>query len=258
MGLDQPFPKLHALNCALLIPGKPGEERACSCRTLPSANSPEGRKHHVECRRVTSAGKYDKDQECTCPKPQRLSHNHGPDEKSCPEFTLVTEPGRRIGFCELTKEEKASLGLTYRGDGSYRDAQALAAPRPVPVPPVDSQPREAQTGETRTTSATGGQKGVKPERFDLLPPEALAVVARHYGVGAAKYGEHNWRKGHEWSKAYAAMQRHLHAWLGGEDLDPETGSPHLAAVVAHALTLLTFSKEHPEFDDRFKTNTEGN
>lgn len=106
--------------------------------------------------------------------------------------------------------------------------------------------------EVRTVSSTGGEKGTKEERFDLLPWEALAKVARHYGVGAEKYAAHNWRRGYEWSKSYAALMRHLTAFWSGEDIDEETGSPHMAAVVFHALALLTFMDEHPDFDDRYK------
>lgn len=108
------------------------------------------------------------------------------------------------------------------------------------------------SAEVRSISITGGEKGTKGERFDLLPNGALAVVARHYGVGAQKYAEHNWRRGYEWSKSYAAMQRHANAFWAGEDIDEETGSPHMAAVAFHALTLLTFMQEQPTFDDRFK------
>jgi len=109
------------------------------------------------------------------------------------------------------------------------------------------------SGEVRTTSSTGAEKGTKPERFDLLPAEALAAVARHYGVGAAKYSAHYWRKGYEWSKSYAALQRHANAFWAGEDIDEETGSPHMAGVAFHALSLITFMAEHPEMDDRFAT-----
>lgn len=106
--------------------------------------------------------------------------------------------------------------------------------------------------EIRSVSSTGAEKGTKPDRFDLLPQEALAVVARHYGVGAAKYSDHNWRKGYEWSKSYAALQRHANAFWSGEDVDEETGSPHMAAVAFHALALITFMDEQPSFDDRYK------
>lgn len=106
--------------------------------------------------------------------------------------------------------------------------------------------------EVRSISSTGAEKGTKDERFDLLPPEALAAVARHYGVGALKYSANNWRKGYEWSKSYAAMQRHASAFWSGEDVDEETGSPHMAAVAFHAFALLTFMEEQRAFDDRFK------
>lgn len=106
--------------------------------------------------------------------------------------------------------------------------------------------------EVRTTSRTGGQKGVKDARFDLIPVGALTQLAEHYGVGAKKYADNQWRKGYEWSKSYAALQRHANQFWGGEDFDDETGSHHMAAVAWHALALLTFFDEFPQFDDRFR------
>ncbi|QFP95433.1 hypothetical protein SEA_MAKAI_41 [Arthrobacter phage Makai] len=107
--------------------------------------------------------------------------------------------------------------------------------------------------EVRTVSSTGGEKGMKPERYSLIPVGALATVAQLYGKGAEKYAAHNWRKGYEWSKSYDALQRHASEFWKGVDLDPETGLPHLAAVVFHSLTLMTFMQEHPDFDDRYST-----
>lgn len=122
------------------------------------------------------------------------------------------------------------------------------------VPRFGKAKAEVGTGEVRTTSSTGAQKGVKPEAYALLPVEALAEVARHYGKGAEKYAAHNWRKGYEWSKSYSALQRHANAFWNGEDTDAETGSHHMAGVIFHALSLITFTTEHPEFDDRWKPN----
>lgn len=116
--------------------------------------------------------------------------------------------------------------------------------RPIPSGSVPN--------EIRTTSSTGAQKGVKPEAFALLPVEALEEVARHYWKGAEKYAAHNWRKGYEWSKSYSALQRHANAFWRGENIDQETGSHHMAGVVFHALSLITFTSEQPEFDDRWK------
>jgi len=107
------------------------------------------------------------------------------------------------------------------------------------------------TDEIRMTDPdTGAQKGQKLERWDLLPWRQLAKVARHYGIGARKYEDRNWEKGYAWSLSFAALHRHLAAFWNLEDNDPETGSPHLAAVVFHALALMEFSETNDDKDDR--------
>jgi hypothetical protein len=111
------------------------------------------------------------------------------------------------------------------------------------------------TGEFRTTSSTGGEKGVKPEAYALLPSEALEEIARVYAFGAEKYAAHNWRKGYEWSKSFSAMMRHLWAWWRREELDSESGLSHLAHAGFHVLSLLTFALNRAKYgqhDDRYK------
>jgi hypothetical protein len=105
--------------------------------------------------------------------------------------------------------------------------------------------------EVRMTDPdTGGQKGMKLARFSLIPARPLWKVAEHYGTGAAKYADRNWERGYPWSWSYDAIGRHLTSFWMGEDIDPETGSPHLAAVVFHAMALMEFNATHPEKDDR--------
>lgn len=106
--------------------------------------------------------------------------------------------------------------------------------------------------EVRITSSTGGQKGSKMARYDLIPAGPLRHLAELYGKGAQKYASHNWRKGYDWSLSFAALNRHLWQFWGGEDVDEETGGPHMAAVAFHAFALLEFMHEHPDFDDRWK------
>lgn len=108
-------------------------------------------------------------------------------------------------------------------------------------------------GETRVTSSTGASKGTKEERFDLIPVPALTYLARLYGKGAEKYAAHNWRLGYDWSKSYAAAQRHMNSFWAGEDIDPETQVPHVINAAFHMFALATYITEHPEFDDRFET-----
>jgi hypothetical protein len=108
--------------------------------------------------------------------------------------------------------------------------------------------------EEMTTSPTGGDKSRKLARFDLLPPYPLTLLAEHFGRATkehgGKYDDRNWEKGYAWSLCFGALQRHAWAFWGREDIDPDTGSPHLIAVAWHALALVEFSKTHPEYDDR--------
>lgn len=97
---------------------------------------------------------------------------------------------------------------------------------------------------------TGGEKGTKLARFDLIPTGALTRLAEHFGRGASKYDDRNWERGYKWSLSYAALCRHLFAWWGGEDIDPETGSHHLDAVMWHSMVLRTFVDEFQDKDDR--------
>lgn len=137
------------------------------------------------------------------------------------------------------------------------DAAASSAVWGVALPPlVERLEAERYTpAEVRVTSATGGAKGSKPARFDMIPPDVLFELAEHYGRGEAKYpsdpetGEANWQKGYAWSLSVAALQRHLYAWLAGEDDDPETGSSHLLAVVWHAIALRWWQRHGRGTDD---------
>lgn len=118
------------------------------------------------------------------------------------------------------------------------------------VEQLHGTPAPPPSGEVRLTSTTGGQKGSKLARFDLLPARSLWQIAEHFGRGATKYEARNWERGYDWSLSFAALQRHLWAWWGGEDVDAETGSSHLAAAGFHVLALLQFLDTHPGFDDR--------
>lgn len=100
------------------------------------------------------------------------------------------------------------------------------------------------------TSKTGGRKEVKQEMYALIPTEPLAELARLYGYGAGKYSERNWEKGYAFSASYSALQRHANQFWAGENVDPESGCSHLAAVCFHAFAMLEFLCTHPEYDDR--------
>lgn len=102
--------------------------------------------------------------------------------------------------------------------------------------------------EVRMTSSTGGQKGQKLCRMDLIPAKPLWMLGEIYGHGANKYLAHNWERGYDYSLSLAALHRHLNMWQQGETTDEE-GFHHLTAVVFHAFAIQYFEEHHPEFDD---------
>lgn len=116
---------------------------------------------------------------------------------------------------------------------------------------MSSRPERA-TEEVRTENATGGQKGSKPSRFDLLPPEALDELARVYGMGAKKYSDTNYLKGYEYRKSLAAMLRHINEWNLGNTYDDESGLHHLSHAAWHCFTLMTYEWNGLGEDDRMQ------
>ena len=112
---------------------------------------------------------------------------------------------------------------------------------------------------TRVNSVNSVDEAVKADegkvRLDLLPVAPLWYVAKVYTYGAKKYAPDNWRKGMSWSRIYAALLRHLFRFWNGEDIDPESGLPHLAHAAFGVLTLLEYRRSHLGDDDRV-TGTE--
>jgi hypothetical protein len=94
-----------------------------------------------------------------------------------------------------------------------------------------------------TDPDTGGRKGSKLARFDMIPPDVLWELAEHYGKGEAIYPsdpDPNWQRGYSWRLSVAALHRHLSLWESGEDTDAETGSSHLIAATWHCVALRYF------------------
>ncbi len=83
-------------------------------------------------------------------------------------------------------------------------------------------------------------KKVRPE---LLPPKATEEVMKVFTFGAEKYGDFNWRKGLEFSRLWGAAQRHLMGFWQGQDLDKESGLPHVAHAIANLMMLLEMGSE---------------
>lgn len=93
--------------------------------------------------------------------------------------------------------------------------------------------------------------GEKP-RMDLLDAQALEGLAAVLTFGAKKYAAHNWRKGINNSRLIAALLRHLFAISRGEEIDPESGLPHIDHVGCCWMFLSNNMKNRPDLNDLWR------
>lgn len=99
--------------------------------------------------------------------------------------------------------------------------------------------------ETKPTNPKDGIGATK------MPIHLWPIAATYYGSvamldGALKYGRSNWRPSGVRASIYTdAAQRHINAWFEGEELDPDSGVPHLA----HALACLAILVDSVEGDN---------
>lgn len=103
-------------------------------------------------------------------------------------------------------------------------------------------------------AALGADEGRKDDAgkapFHLIPPEVLFELAEVLRYGEAKYAARNWEKGMHWSRPFSAAMRHLWAWWRGEDLDPESGLPHLSHAICCVAFLVAYRARGAGTDDR--------
>jgi len=93
---------------------------------------------------------------------------------------------------------------------------------------------------------------VDKPRTDLFSEPALYGLAKVLGFGAKKYAADNWRKGLEWRRCIGAAFRHLLAFSAGEDIDPESGLPHIDHAMCCLMFLSEYQKRGTGTDDRYK------
>ena len=141
------------------------------------------------------------------------------------------------------------------------------------MPQLDKQIKEMYVTNNRSSTPNSGvlptqmitDKDIKdmiPEgglkydndkpRMDLLDFDALEGLAKVLTFGAKKYDEHNWRNGISYSRLTAAMLRHLAALQRGEDIDAESGLPHIDHLGCCWMFLSNMTKTRPDLDDRYK------
>lgn len=113
--------------------------------------------------------------------------------------------------------------------------------------PSRATPPGSSTKDTNPKDAIGDTK----LPLALLSPIAKAHWALGQFVGLLKYGAWNWRAAGVRSSVYvSALQRHIDAYVSGEDFDPIDGTHHLGNIMACAAILLDARAAGKLTDDR--------
>ena len=107
---------------------------------------------------------------------------------------------------------------------------------------------EPPTGEYDSNKALHYSKG-KPG-VDQIPVEVLLEWGEVFTYGEDKYFRDNWKSGNEWHEFYGSLLRHAYAFWKGEDIDPESGLPHLAHLTWNAGALRYYQIHGLGTDDR--------
>ena len=101
-----------------------------------------------------------------------------------------------------------------------------------------------------TELASRYNTGKSPLSMVLEARHALEGMAGVLEFGAKKYNRGNWHKGLPHADICDSMLRHISAYLSGEDIDPESGRPHVDHIFCNAMFLAEGYRTHPELDNR--------
>lgn len=140
-----------------------------------------------------------------------------------PDFTAtVTNPEPdEDGEVRLTWHDEDAAFLAWQGvEDRYR---MLGWALPHHLHAVEDEP------EAVTTTNPKDLVGVTKAPLHLVPSVAIAMEAAAMRDGARKYGPYNWREHAVSATVYvSATERHLRAWLDGEEEAEDSGVHHLA------------------------------
>ena len=138
----------------------------------------------------------------------------------------------------------------------YGASECQGCKRPFEYVPFNAEKWMEENKDLMHSLAAVDTRAVKADigkpRLSLIPSESLLGVATVFGHGTEKYGAHNYRKGFDHTRPLDAACRHILAIQDGEDLDLDSGLPHVYHAIC-SLIMYDWSRlHHPELDDRFR------
>ena len=104
---------------------------------------------------------------------------------------------------------------------------------------------------TSDARGTGARFNAGKLEYHQFPLESIEGVLKVLMYGAKKYAPGNYLKGQPWTAPFNSMMRHIAAWQRGEELDGESGLPHLDHAMCNLMFLSIYRDVYPEGDDRW-------
>lgn len=93
-------------------------------------------------------------------------------------------------------------------------------------------------------------KGKPQLSYVMEFPNAVKGVSLVAEFGAIKYARNNYKSGLKHVEIIDSLLRHMSDYMAGEDVDPESGLPHVFHIAWNGLALAEMTKLHPELDWR--------
>lgn len=156
-------------------------------------------------------------------KPGTVFHYYFPKKDSPGQYDPQKLEGTPF-VVDLAHYTYAGFAMRSSEVTAYLDAQCKVLWEPPTEPTEAAKPANPKQAYGDKKVATWA-----------VPPALTLGAAKAFGEGAAKYGAFNWRLSKVEAMTYVgAMQRHLAAYVDGEDVDPEstTGKLHLEGIAA--------------------------
>lgn len=103
--------------------------------------------------------------------------------------------------------------------------------------------REKRKAKEKSTFEGGSTRSALPERYDLIPKEALDALGRRLALGASIHGENNWRNGEEEFRRATInhLMKHLLDYIEAGNLNDSNTD----AIICNAAFLCYFEARSP-------------
>lgn len=164
-------------------------------------------------------------------------------------------PNQRIGYAirwdnlPHTTIEHNSRYISLVDDLEY--ANDVECKPGMTIPCDKGYPVNIETGPDNKGKDTNPKDaiGITKLPFSTLSGPAMGELGLAMMEGALKYGRHNYRAiGIRYSVYFDAAMRHIWLWWEGEDIDPDSGLPHITKAMA-CLMILRDATIHNQYND---------